>query len=164
VIINTGAIIDPKPVGDLPYLSGRHPCGRCRVGHRVMVGAGASVRDGCSIGDDIIVGVGSVVVSDLLEPGVFLPAKLLRRALQKRPCVKLSAPASAPSMMGAHRASTSFSNTQEKPGSKGLADLSLPMRAAAPTPAPTTAPTAKLMRHPLRHPTASATCATTTTR
>jgi sugar O-acyltransferase (sialic acid O-acetyltransferase NeuD family) len=82
-IINTGAIVDHESsIGDCSHVSvGATVAGRCRIGRRVMLGAGATVRDGRCIGDDIVIGAGAVVVSDLLEPGVYagVPAKPLRR-------------------------------------------------------------------------------------
>jgi len=50
-----------------------------------MLGAGATVRDGRCIGDDIVIGAGAVVVSDLIQPGVYVgvPAKSLQRASAK---------------------------------------------------------------------------------
>ncbi len=65
--------------------SGATVAGRCRIGRRVMIGAGATVRDGLCIGDDIIIGAGAVVVSDLLQPGVYVgvPARPLGRASAK---------------------------------------------------------------------------------
>jgi UDP-N-acetylbacillosamine N-acetyltransferase len=86
-IINTGAIVDHEStVGDSSHISvGATVAGRCRIGRRVMIGAGAIVRDGLCIGDDIIIGAGAVVVSDLLQPGVYVgvPARPLRRASAK---------------------------------------------------------------------------------
>jgi sugar O-acyltransferase (sialic acid O-acetyltransferase NeuD family) len=85
VIINTGAIVDHESsVGDCSHVSvGATVAGRCRIGRRVMIGAGAVVRDGQCIGDDVVIGAGAVVVSDLIQPGVYVgvPARPLRRAL-----------------------------------------------------------------------------------
>jgi len=86
-IINTGAIVDHESsIGDCSHVSvGATVAGRCRIGRRVMLGAGATVRDGRCIGDDIVIGSGAVVVSDLIQPGVYVgvPAKPLRRASTK---------------------------------------------------------------------------------
>lgn len=55
--------------------------GRNVFGRSVMLGAGVSTRDGVVIGNEILVGVGAAVVSDLLEPGTYVgvPAKRLER-------------------------------------------------------------------------------------
>jgi sugar O-acyltransferase (sialic acid O-acetyltransferase NeuD family) len=57
-------------------LSG-HNC----IGAHVMLGAGVCTRDGVAIEDDILVGAGGCVVTDLEEPGIYVgvPAKKLER-------------------------------------------------------------------------------------
>ena len=45
--------------------------GNCHVGERVFCGMSVSVRDRAHLGDDITVGMGSVVISSLIKPGVY---------------------------------------------------------------------------------------------
>ena len=54
--------------------------GNCHFGHRVYFGTNASVRQGVSICDDVIVGMGGVVVKDIVDEGVYIgnPLKRLR--------------------------------------------------------------------------------------
>ena len=51
--------------------------GICEIGRRVFVGAGAALRDGTSVAEDIVVGMGSVVTADLTDRGIYWgnPAK-----------------------------------------------------------------------------------------
>jgi len=55
--------------------------GRNCFGNFTFLGAGVSTRDGILIGDDVIVGAGACVVSDLEDPGTYVgvPAKRLER-------------------------------------------------------------------------------------
>lgn len=46
-------------------------CGHVKVGKRVLFGARSCVRDGVSICDDVVIGMGSVVVKDITEPGTY---------------------------------------------------------------------------------------------
>jgi sugar O-acyltransferase (sialic acid O-acetyltransferase NeuD family) len=50
------------------------------IGHRVFIGANASTREGVSICNDVIVGMGAAVVKDIDVPGVYVgvPAKRMR--------------------------------------------------------------------------------------
>jgi len=52
--------------------------GNCRIGSRSYLGTHACMREKTTIADDITVGMGAVVVSSLLQPGVYFgnPAKL----------------------------------------------------------------------------------------
>jgi sugar O-acyltransferase (sialic acid O-acetyltransferase NeuD family) len=47
-------------------------CGHAAIGDRVYLGAGSIVRDRVRICDDVVVGMGSAVVDDLLEPGTYV--------------------------------------------------------------------------------------------
>ena len=51
-----------------------------RIGNDVWIGTGVRVLDGVTIGDEIIVGAGSVVTKPLLKKGVYagVPAKFIR--------------------------------------------------------------------------------------
>ncbi len=57
-----------------------------RLGHRVTVGAGAIVLGGITIGDDALIGAGSVVVSDVPQGAVVagVPARVLSRPQPSR--------------------------------------------------------------------------------
>ncbi len=58
-----------------------------RLGHRVTVGAGAIVLGGITVGDDAMIGAGSVVVADV-PPGAVVagvPARVLSRSQSGRP-------------------------------------------------------------------------------
>lgn len=67
VILNTACSIDHDcHVDDFAHISpGVRLAGNVRVGRRTWVGIGAVVREGIHIGDDVIIGAGSVVVSDI---------------------------------------------------------------------------------------------------
>lgn len=81
-IINTAASVDHDcVVGDAAHIApGVHLCGNVHIGARTLVGVGACVRPGTSVCDDVILGAGSVVVRDIVEPGTFAgnPAQRLR--------------------------------------------------------------------------------------
>jgi UDP-N-acetylbacillosamine N-acetyltransferase len=55
--------------------------GRCTVGDRCFVGAGAVIRDGLSIADDVTIGANSFVNSDIKEAGLYVgsPARKVTR-------------------------------------------------------------------------------------
>lgn len=60
----------------------RVPEGRAvRIGDRVWVGARAMILPGVTIGDDVVIGAGSVVTKDCVRPGVYVgsPARLVDR-------------------------------------------------------------------------------------
>ena len=62
------------PAGDPGAWSGS------RIGNRVSIGTNATIMP-VVVADDVVIGAGSVVTHDLLEPGVYAgnPARLLRR-------------------------------------------------------------------------------------
>jgi sugar O-acyltransferase (sialic acid O-acetyltransferase NeuD family) len=59
---------------------GVHISGNVKIGDRVYFGTNASVREKISICDDVTIGMGSVVVKDIVEPGVYagIPARRIR--------------------------------------------------------------------------------------
>jgi sugar O-acyltransferase (sialic acid O-acetyltransferase NeuD family) len=81
-IINSGATVDH----DCMLGEGVHVCpganvaGGVKIGPRSWIGIGSCVREYSSIGADILVGAGSVVVDDLNVPGTYfgVPAQLRR--------------------------------------------------------------------------------------
>lgn len=82
VIINTCASVDHDGrIGDFCHISvGAHLAGTVSVGANSLVGVGVAVRPGVTIGGDCTVGVGAAVVSDLIEPGVYvgIPARRMK--------------------------------------------------------------------------------------
>jgi acetyltransferase-like isoleucine patch superfamily enzyme len=51
----------------------RVPRGRAvRIGDRAWIGARAMILPGVTVGDDVVIGAGSVVTRDCLEPGVYV--------------------------------------------------------------------------------------------
>lgn len=81
-IVNTAAIVEHETVIGVSCHVGPRAvvCGRCRIGDRVFLGAGSTVRDGVTIGPDIVIGAGGVVTADLPEPGIYVgcPARRIR--------------------------------------------------------------------------------------
>jgi serine acetyltransferase len=66
-IVNTGAVAEHDgDYGDGVHLAPRAcVCGAVKIGHGSFIGAGSVVRERISIGKNVKVGAGSVVVSDL---------------------------------------------------------------------------------------------------
>lgn len=60
-------------------LPGANVGGHCKIGKRVLIGANSSVRQELTIVDDVVIGMGAVVVKDILEAGVYVgnPARRL---------------------------------------------------------------------------------------
>jgi UDP-perosamine 4-acetyltransferase len=83
-IVNSAACVDhDNDIGAAAHISpGCVLAGAVRVGERVLVGVGSSVRPGVSIGDDATIGAGSAVVSDVAASEVVggAPAKPLIKA------------------------------------------------------------------------------------
>lgn len=81
-IINTAATVDHHcELGDGVHLSpGVHVSGNVRIGKRTWLGTASSVRDKLTIGGDIIIGVGSVVVKDICKEGIYtgVPSRLIK--------------------------------------------------------------------------------------
>lgn len=79
-IVNTAAIVEHETVLGVGCHVGPRAvvCGRSRIGDRVFLGAGSTVRDGVTIGPDIVVGAGGVVPADLSEPGVYVGCPVRR--------------------------------------------------------------------------------------
>lgn len=53
--------------------------GKCIIGNNVYIGTNASIKQGISICDNVTIGMGSVVVKDITEPGTYvgIPARKL---------------------------------------------------------------------------------------
>lgn len=73
VMVNHGAVVDHDvEIGAFSHISANVSLGgHAKLGKRVLIGSGAVVRALIVIGDDVSVGAGSVVNSDLLEPGAY---------------------------------------------------------------------------------------------
>lgn len=82
VIVNHGAVVDHDvEVGAFSHIAPHATLGgRSRVGKRVFIGAGAVLLPAVSVADDIIVGAGSVVLSNLTHAGTYAgsPARKIR--------------------------------------------------------------------------------------
>lgn len=80
-IINTAAIVEHDcDVGDFSHVSVNATlCGHVTLGLRVFVGAGAIIKNGISVVDDVTIGAGAVVVKDINEAGTYVgvPARLV---------------------------------------------------------------------------------------
>ena len=68
-IVNTGATVDHDcVVGEAAHVApGVHFSGGVRLGARSIVGVGSSARPLVQIGDDVVIGAGSVIVSDIAD-------------------------------------------------------------------------------------------------
>jgi sugar O-acyltransferase (sialic acid O-acetyltransferase NeuD family) len=81
-VVNTGATVDHdstlKPYAHIG--PGAHLGGNCFVGHRSYIGLGASVIHGVKVGNDAVVGAGSVVIREVekLSLTCGVPAKTMR--------------------------------------------------------------------------------------
>lgn len=73
-IINTRASIDHHSIiGSYSHIApGVTIAGQCKIGKRCLIGVGASVKNGITIVDDVIIGAGGVVVEDILEAGTYI--------------------------------------------------------------------------------------------
>ena len=71
-VINTKAVIE--------HGCGAIVCGDTCIGDNVLVGAGVIIRDGIEITENVTIGMGSVVVRSIVEPGVYLgnPCRKIR--------------------------------------------------------------------------------------
>ena len=83
VICNTSCSIDHECfIGDFSHVApGGVLCGNVTIGKNCFIGANATIIPGKKINDRITVGAGSVVTSDLIEPGLYVgsPAKLIKK-------------------------------------------------------------------------------------
>lgn len=72
-IINTGCLIEHNSViGDHCHISTQSVInGNCRIGSRVFIGSGCRISNGITITDDVIIGIGSVVIQDIKEKGTY---------------------------------------------------------------------------------------------
>ena len=82
-ICNTSCTLDHECIiGDFSHIApGTVLCGNVTIGKNSFIGANSTVVPGKKINDRIIVGAGSVVTSDLVEPGVYVgaPARLIKK-------------------------------------------------------------------------------------
>lgn len=73
-IINTKVSIDHhSSIGNYTHVApGATIAGQCNIGKRCLIGVGASLKNGVTIVDDVIIGAGGVVIEDILEPGTYV--------------------------------------------------------------------------------------------
>jgi UDP-perosamine 4-acetyltransferase len=81
-VVNTGSIIEHNCILNDNVQIGPKVivCGGVEIGKNSFVAAGSVIRDSVRIVDNVIVGLGSVVVNDLVESGMYFgcPAKRIR--------------------------------------------------------------------------------------
>ncbi|QYY30516.1 acetyltransferase [Cupriavidus pinatubonensis] len=81
-IINTGACVDHDcEVGDYASLApGVVTGGECKIGVFSAIGLGANLIHGITVGDDVVIGAGSLVARDIepLTVAYGLPSKVIR--------------------------------------------------------------------------------------
>ena len=86
VIVNTSVSIDhDSQIDDFAHLSpGVHMGGTVNIGKRSWIGVGSSVKNNITICGDVTVGVGSVVVKDIKEEGIYIgsPVKKLNKCME----------------------------------------------------------------------------------
>lgn len=80
-LINTGAIVEHECIiGAYVHISVHATvAGNCHIGDLSFICAGATIIDNITVGREIIAGAGSVVITDLQQPGVYIgaPAHLM---------------------------------------------------------------------------------------
>lgn len=81
-IVNNAAIVEHEvTVGSHCHIGPNVAIsGRCKIGDLVFVGVGATVKDYITICSDVVIGAGTTVVKDIVEPGVYVgtPAHRLK--------------------------------------------------------------------------------------
>jgi len=82
-VINTNASIDHEcKVGLASTIApGAVLCGKVTIGDNSWIGANASVKENISIVDNVIIGMGSIVIKDIDEEGTYVgcPAKIIHK-------------------------------------------------------------------------------------
>lgn len=65
---------------DTVFAVGVLTSGSVKIGKRCWLGTGSIIRNGVSICSDVVIGTGSVVVKDIVKPGIYIgnPARFLR--------------------------------------------------------------------------------------
>lgn len=81
VFIHVGSTLGHNNhIGRHTYISGRFDtCGNVSVGKRCFIGVRCLVSDHVSICDDSWIGIGSVILKDISEPGKYMPMSRLIR-------------------------------------------------------------------------------------
>jgi sugar O-acyltransferase, sialic acid O-acetyltransferase NeuD family len=75
-IINTSAIIEHRTkIGDHTHISTAAVVnGDCTIGCRTFIGSNATIKQEINITNEVIVGAGSIVISDLIDKGIYYGA------------------------------------------------------------------------------------------
>ncbi len=73
-IINTSAVVEHEvTIGQFSHVAPNSTvCGRSEIGNNVFLGAGSIVKDYVYVCDDVTIGAGGVVVSDIKEAGTYV--------------------------------------------------------------------------------------------
>lgn len=81
VLVNVGCTITHDcTLGDYATLSpGCRLSGNCSVGKRVFIGTAACLREKTTVVDDVVIGMGAVVVDSLTEAGTYIGCPARRR-------------------------------------------------------------------------------------
>jgi len=81
-ILNTGSIIEHEvSIGAHCHIGPNATIsGRCEIDELVFIGVGATVKDFIKICPNVLVGAGATVVSNIVEPGIYLgtPARRIK--------------------------------------------------------------------------------------
>lgn len=82
VTLNLNATVGHDTViGDYcNFAPGANISGNCTIGNRVSVGTNAAIREKITVCDDVVIGMGGIVVKDITEPGVYVgnPARKIK--------------------------------------------------------------------------------------
>ena len=67
-------------IGDHTYISGRFDtCGRVIIGKRCFIGVRCLISDHVTVSDDVWIGIGSMVLKDILQPGKYMTVSRLMK-------------------------------------------------------------------------------------
>ena len=79
-IVNTGVAVDHDcSLSDYVHLSpGVHLSGTVSVGEGTWIGTGSSVKNNVFIRDNVTIGVGGVVIKNIMEPGIYVGTPVQR--------------------------------------------------------------------------------------
>ncbi|MCC6932933.1 MAG: acetyltransferase [Deltaproteobacteria bacterium] len=83
-IINTGAIVEhDASISDFSHVSTAAVInGGVSIGRGCFIGSNVTIKEGIKISDHVIIGAGSLVIKDIIEPGIYAGSPALRMAKQ----------------------------------------------------------------------------------